>query len=383
MAWNGFQEGAGSGLSLSLAGRTALVTGGSRGIGAATVRLLRQAGARVVFSYNSAAEAADTLAADCGGPSFCRAIQQELACAQQGRALIDSAVAAWGQLDILVVNHGVWPPHDQPIASMPDTQWRSTLGINLDSVFGLVSAAAAHMLKGAAQPATAEKGTTPFSSLIGGDEIQPSDAGAFAGEALYSSGEAPSGTLVRADARELLEEAVYSERKAAEHVFWPDPSSAGRVLAHGTSAGRVHAGVGRGFRAADPGSDDVSFGTTHAARGHIILVASTAAQRGEALHADYAASKGALLSLTKSLSSELGPQGILCNCVAPGWVKTGMSAGTLDDPDTSKKALGLIPLGRAAEPEEIAGPIVFLCTPWAGFISGEIWNVNGGAVLVG
>ena len=114
-----------------------------------------------------------------------------------------------------------------------------------------------------------------------------------------------------------------------------------------------------------------------------MLVASTAAQRGEAFHADYAASKGALLSLTKSLSSELGPQGILCNCVAPGWVRTEMSAGTLGDPDASKKALGLIPLGRAAEPEEIAGPIVFLCTPWAGFVSGEVFNVNGGAVLVG
>jgi 3-oxoacyl-[acyl-carrier protein] reductase len=118
-------------------------------------------------------------------------------------------------------------------------------------------------------------------------------------------------------------------------------------------------------------------------RGHIVLVASTAAQRGEAFHADYAASKGALLSLTKSLSSELAPQGILCNCVAPGWVRTEMSAGTLGDPDASKKALGLIPLGRPAEPDEIAGPIVFLCTPWAGFISGEILNVNGGAVLVG
>jgi 3-oxoacyl-[acyl-carrier protein] reductase len=118
-------------------------------------------------------------------------------------------------------------------------------------------------------------------------------------------------------------------------------------------------------------------------QGHIVLVASTAAQRGEAFHADYAASKGALVSLTKSLSSELAPQGILCNCVAPGWVVTEMSAGTLADPIASKRALGLIPLGRAAQPEEIAGPIVFLCTPWAGFVSGEVFHVNGGAVLAG
>jgi 3-oxoacyl-[acyl-carrier protein] reductase len=118
-------------------------------------------------------------------------------------------------------------------------------------------------------------------------------------------------------------------------------------------------------------------------RGHIVLVASTAAQRGEAFHADYAASKGALVSLTKSLSSELAGESIYVNCVAPGWVATEMSAAALNDPATSKKVLATIPLGRAAGPEEIAGPILFLCTPLAGFVSGEIFNVNGGAVLVG
>jgi 3-oxoacyl-[acyl-carrier protein] reductase len=118
-------------------------------------------------------------------------------------------------------------------------------------------------------------------------------------------------------------------------------------------------------------------------RGHIVLVASTAAQRGEAFHADYAASKGALVSMTKSLSSELAGEGIYANCVAPGWVVTEMSAAALNDPETSKKVLATIPLGRAARVEEIAGPILFLCTPLAGFVSGEIFNVNGGAVLVG
>jgi len=261
-----------SGLSLSLTGKVALVTGGSRGIGAATVRLLRRAGARVVFSYRSAADQARALVAECGGEDYCRAIQQDLATIEDGQALVAAAIPIFGRLDILVVNHGVWPPYDQPINSMPASQWSGTLGINLASVFGLVQSATAQMLR---QPLT----------------------------------------------------------------------------------GRT--------------------------RGHVILVASTAAQRGEAFHADYAASKGALLSLTKSLSSELAPQGILCNCVAPGWVVTDMSAGTLSDPIASKKTLDLIPLGRAADPEEIAGPIVFLCTPWAGFVSGEIFNVNGGAVLVG
>jgi len=262
-----------SGLTLSLVGKVALVTGGSRGIGAATVRLLRQAGARVVFSYRSAADQATALVAECGGEAHCRAIRQDLATIDDGHALVAAAINVFGRLDILIVNHGIWPPHDQPIATMPASQWSTTLGINLSSVFGLVQSATVQMLR---QPLRKDR----------------------------------SG-------------------------------------------------------------------------GHIVLVASTAAQRGEAFHADYAASKGALLSLTKSLSSELAPQGILCNCVAPGWVRTEMSAGTLSDPIASKKALDLIPLGRAAEPEEIAGPIVFLCSPWAGFISGEIFNVNGGAVLVG
>ena len=120
-----------------------------------------------------------------------------------------------------------------------------------------------------------------------------------------------------------------------------------------------------------------------AAAGHIVLISSTAGQRGEAYHADYAVTKGALISLTKSLSSELAPQGIRVNCVAPGWVATEMSAATLNDPGLGPKITAGIPLGRVAAPREIAGPVLFLCTPLAGFISGEVLNVNGGSVLVG
>jgi 3-oxoacyl-[acyl-carrier protein] reductase len=116
---------------------------------------------------------------------------------------------------------------------------------------------------------------------------------------------------------------------------------------------------------------------------HIVLVSSTAGQRGEAFHADYAASKGALISLTKGLATELAPEGIQVNCVAPGWVRTDMSAPALDDPKSREWVLGAIPLRRVADPREIAGPILFLCTPLAGFMTGEIVNVNGGAVLVG
>ena len=260
-------------VSLSLAGKVALITGGSRGIGAQTVRLFCEAGAQVVFNYRSAAEAAQALVDDCGGPGKCVAIQQELSTSADGRALVEQACAVFGRLDCLIVNHGVWPSHDAPIESMPDAQWSSTVGINLDSVFGLAQAAVGH----------------------------------------------------------------FKQRP----------------------------------------------GTGVQARGHIVLVSSTAAQRGEAFHADYAATKGALISLTKSLSSELAGQGIYVNCVAPGWVATDMSASTLADPTARAKIFSTIPLGRVGTTSEIAGPILFLCTPFAGFMSGEIVNVNGGAVLVG
>jgi len=119
------------------------------------------------------------------------------------------------------------------------------------------------------------------------------------------------------------------------------------------------------------------------ASGHIVLISSTSGQRGEAYHCDYSATKGAIISLTKSLASELAPAGIYVNCVAPGWVDTDMSRPALDDPKTGAKVLATIPLRRVATPEEIAAPVLFLCTEYAGFITGEIFNVNGGAVLVG
>jgi 3-oxoacyl-[acyl-carrier protein] reductase len=263
-----------AGVPLILEGKAALITGGSRGIGAETVRLFVEAGAQVVFSYKQARERAETLVLDCGGPSSCVAVEQELATPEDGRALVQAAIQAFGRLDVLVVNHGIWPPHDAPIAEMADAQWRQTLAVNLDSVFGLVQGAVAQMLS------------------------QPEPEGGHP-------------------------------------------------------------------------------------RGHIVLISSTAGQRGEANHADYAVTKGALISLTKSLSSELAPQGIRVNCVAPGWVVTEMSAGTLKDPELGPKVTAGIPVGRPGEPREIAGPVLFLCTPLAGFISGEVLNVNGGAVLVG
>jgi len=115
--------------------------------------------------------------------------------------------------------------------------------------------------------------------------------------------------------------------------------------------------------------------------GSIVLVASTAAQRGEAFHADYAASKGAIVSLTKSLAVELAPR-VRVNCVAPGWVDTAMSAKPYAGDGKARIERG-IPLGRVASAEDVAGPILFLCSPLARHVTGEILNVNGGSVLCG
>jgi 3-oxoacyl-[acyl-carrier protein] reductase len=116
--------------------------------------------------------------------------------------------------------------------------------------------------------------------------------------------------------------------------------------------------------------------------GNIVNISSTAGQRGEAFYSHYAASKGAVIALTKSLAPELAPHGIRVNCVAPGWVVTDMSQATLTGP-RAKEVLEKIPLGRAGTPEEIAGCVLFLASDQAGFVTGEILNANGGAVLCG
>jgi 3-oxoacyl-[acyl-carrier protein] reductase len=115
--------------------------------------------------------------------------------------------------------------------------------------------------------------------------------------------------------------------------------------------------------------------------GSIVLVSSTAGQRGEAFHGDYAASKGAQISLVKGLCVELGGIDVNVNVVAPGWIDTEMSAEAIAAAGDS--IARTIPLGRVASAEDVAGPILFLCSPLARHITGEIVNVNGGAVLVG
>jgi 3-oxoacyl-[acyl-carrier protein] reductase len=117
--------------------------------------------------------------------------------------------------------------------------------------------------------------------------------------------------------------------------------------------------------------------------GRIVAISSTAGQRGESFHTHYGASKGAIISFVKGLATELARHNILVNCVAPGWVDTDMSASVLRSKAGLKVASAAIPLKRPATAEEIAGPILFVASDLATFITGEVINVNGGAILCG
>ena len=117
--------------------------------------------------------------------------------------------------------------------------------------------------------------------------------------------------------------------------------------------------------------------------GRIVIVSSTAGQRGEPFVSNYAASKGGQISFTKSLATELAKHGVTVNAVAPGWVDTGMNTGVFADQAYRRTIEESIPLGRIATADDIAFPIVFLCSDWARHLTGEVLNVNGGSVLCG
>jgi 3-oxoacyl-[acyl-carrier protein] reductase len=249
---------------IALEGKTALVTGGSRGIGRAVVLMLARAGADVAIGYRSRgaeAEAAATDASALGRRAI--TVGGDLADPAASERMAAQVAEAFGRLDIFVANAGIWPPEEVPLARLAPGRWRETMAANLD--------------------------------------------------------------------------AVYHSTRAA-------------------------------LRLMGPGS-------------RIVLVSSTAGQRGEAGHADYAATKGALIALTKSLAIECAPD-IRVNCVAPGWVDTEMAAPAYGG-DAKPRIAATIPLRRIPTAEQIAGPIVFLCSDLASHITGEILNVNGGSVLCG
>src|SRR5215469_15987735 len=117
-------------VSLSLDGKVALITGGSRGIGAATVRMFIEAGARVFFNYEKSKAAAEKLARECG-ENRCGTVASRLDSPSPAKRLVEACVEKFGRLDILVANHGVWPPEDAAIDRMADEQWHRTVAVNL------------------------------------------------------------------------------------------------------------------------------------------------------------------------------------------------------------------------------------------------------------
>jgi 3-oxoacyl-[acyl-carrier protein] reductase len=251
--------------TIDLAPRTALITGGSRGIGRAVVDVLARAGARVAINYRkdeASANAAVREIRAAGGEAM--AVAGDVSNPEQARQLVRDVVAAWERLDILINNAGIW---EEDVAGRGDLEvWDKTYAVNLRGAYLVTDAAVPHLIR------------------------------------------------------------------------------------HG---------------------------------GSIVFVSSTAGQRGEARHSAYAASKGALISYTKSLAEELGPRGVRVNCVAPGWVDTDMAAGTLAQPGRRIEIEREIPLGRVASPADVAGPILFLVSDLARHVQGEVLNVNGGSVLAG
>ena len=253
---------------ISLAGKAALITGGSRGIGAAAVKMFAQAGADVVFNYHRSKEAAEQIEQEARKHGTrVEAFKADCGRHADNKKLVAQCIARLGRLDILVANAGIWNVEDLPIEKMPEKKWDEMMRTNLKSVYSIIHFAVPQMIK----------------------------------------------------------------QKS----------------------------------------------------GKIIPISSTAGQRGEAFHTHYGASKGAVISLTKGLSTELARHNILVNCVAPGWVATDMSNPVLNTKAGEKMMAAAIPLGRAATAEEIAGPILFLASDLANFMTGEIINVNGGSVLCG
>ncbi len=247
-------------------GKVALITGASRGIGAATAIYMAKAGAIVVINYKEREEEARKVGEVVEKESAkSLLVKADVSVKANVERMVKEVLRNFGKIDILVNNAGVWTYGE--IGKMPEEVWDETININLKGVYYVTN------------------------------EVVP----------------------------------VMKKNRF----------------------------------------------------GRIINVSSTAGVRGEAFHSHYAATKGALISFTKSLAVELAPFNILVNAVAPGWVDTDMSAGPLSDEEQAKEIISKIPLKRVATAEDIAGPILFLASDLAKHITGEVLNVNGGAVLCG
>lgn len=249
---------------ISLKGQNALITGGSRGIGAACAELLARAGANVGILYRTDTRAAEKVV-DGVREMGKNAVAFRLDVANRDECVnaVRMVSKQLGHIDILVNSAGIW--EHAPIDRMTPAKWDKTIRINLDGTVNMITA------------------------------VLPS---------------------------------MISQKY-----------------------------------------------------GRIINIASTAGQRGEAEHSNYAASKGAVIALTKSLGVELISRGIWVNSVSPGWVDTDMVAGRLKKRGELKKILDSIPRGRVASAMDVAGPVLFLASNFSDHLVGSNISVNGGSVL--
>ncbi len=243
--------------------KVALVTGGTRGIGAAIAELLAESGAHVVVTYRSNRTEANRFIAKMRRWGLsCEAIRLDVADEKKVARIIKNIRERCGEIDILVNNAGIWVP--APIGATSSGVWRRTIDVNLIGTFNCCNA------------------------------VIPS------------------------------------------------------MKHHG---------------------------------GKIVNIASTAGQRGEAGYSHYAASKGGIIAFTKSIAAELAPYRINVNCVAPGWVTTDMTIGTIKQKSARREIIKSIPRGRIANPEDIAGPVLFLCSDLSNHMVGAVLSVNGGSVM--
>ncbi|HEX8287594.1 MAG TPA: 3-oxoacyl-ACP reductase family protein [Pyrinomonadaceae bacterium] len=246
-------------------GKTAIVTGASRGVGRATALRLAEAGANVVVNYLSRAERANEVVKECENLGVrAIAVQGDVSEWQAAQNIAHTAIDNFGRIDLLVLNAGIW--EGAPIEEMSEEIWNRVLNTNLKAAWAMTKACVPAM-------------------------------------------------------------------KRQE-------------------------------------------------RGAIVLVSSTAGQRGEANYSNYAASKGGQISFTKALASELCPK-IRVNCVAPGWIETAMVRPVFEDENYRQSVINSIPLKRMATTDDVALSICFLLSDWSRHITGEILNINGGAVLCG
>lgn len=249
---------------IDLSNKVTLITGGSRGIGAACVELFAKAGSKVAFTYKQAKGEADKLAAEYKEKQVLP-VKADMESEAEINGCVEKVIKEFGRIDILVHNAGIW--NDGTIEKMTLEHWDELMRVNLTSNFLFVKAVLPSMKKN-------------------------------------------------------------------------------------------------------------NFG-------RIINISSTAGQRGEAFHSHYAASKGGMISFTKSLAVELAPYNITTNSVAPGWVDTELNNEVFADAEFKETARKGIPLGRIPTAMDIAGPVLFLASDLARHINGEILNVNGGSVLCG